>query len=294
MNEHEIQTDGTATAPPPVRSWPKITVVTPSFNQAGFIEQTLQSVLNQHYPNLEYYVVDGGSTDGTVEILRRYSERLTGWVSESDDGQSSAINKGFARSQGDVMTWLNSDDQLAEDALWIAGEIFATQPKVAWLTGKLANMSADGRMTTVCDHDLSASFLIRRGWHHAKMFGFLQQEGTFWRRELWDEAGGYVDTQRHYSLDFELWKRFSQHAELVTVPTVLGKFRLQPGQKSQNVAGYLREIGVNPRRPKLPYSLRKLTSICLSRLGLAARLHYQAQRGGWALLSPRVFRGGVR
>ena len=190
-----------------VQRWPKITVVTPSFNQGGFIEQTLRSVLDQHYPNLEYYVIDGGSTDGTVEILRRYGDKLTGWVSEADGGQSHAINKGFASSQGDVMTWLNSDDQLAEDSLWIAGEIFATQPEVAWLTGKLANMSADGRMTTICDHDLSASFLIRRGWHHSKMFGFLQQEGTFWRRELWEQAGGNVDIERHYSLDFDLWRQ---------------------------------------------------------------------------------------
>ena len=109
---------------------PRISVVTPSFNQGAFLEETLRSVLDQGYPNLEYFVIDGGSTDASVDIIRNYASRLTYWVSESDQGQYDAINKGFARSMGEIMAWLNSDDKYLPWTFSIAGEISATRPEV--------------------------------------------------------------------------------------------------------------------------------------------------------------------
>ena len=113
---------------------PRISIVTPSFNQAPYLEATLKSVLDQNYPNLEYFVIDGGSTDGSLDILRRYADRLTGWVSEPDHGQMHAINKGFSHATGEIMAWLNSDDMLCPWALQTVGHIFKDLPAVQWLT----------------------------------------------------------------------------------------------------------------------------------------------------------------
>jgi len=109
---------------------PKISVVTPSFNQGQYLEETIRSVLDQGYPNLEYFVMDGGSTDDSVEIIRKYADRLTGWVSEPDGGQMHAINKGFARATGDIMAWLNSDDKYCPWTFNVIGRIFAGLPEV--------------------------------------------------------------------------------------------------------------------------------------------------------------------
>src|SRR5712664_2616221 len=111
---------------------PRISIVTPSFNQASYLEAALKSVLDQNYPNLEYIVVDGGSTDGSVEIIQRYADRLTYWVSQPDRGQMDALNKGFRRTTGEIMAWLNSDDMLCSWALQTVGHIFQDLPAVQW------------------------------------------------------------------------------------------------------------------------------------------------------------------
>src|SRR5712672_634542 len=112
---------------------PKISLVTPSFNQGSFLEETIRSVLDQNYPNLEYVVIDGGSTDGSVEIIKKYERRLTWWISAPDGGQYEAINKGFARTTGEIMAWLNADDKYLPWTLSVVGDLMSTLPQVEWL-----------------------------------------------------------------------------------------------------------------------------------------------------------------
>src|SRR5436190_1293824 len=169
---------------------PKISIVTPSFNQAEFLEETMLSVLDQDYPNLEYIVIDGGSTDGSVEIIKKYADRLAYWVSESDQGQSEAINKGFARATGDVLAWLNSDDAYYPGS-------------VAYIANHFQNNPADDLIYGVHNDVNERGEVIRKGmWFPfaAQVFqvGFaICQPTSFWRRKVWDTCGP-LDTSLHY------------------------------------------------------------------------------------------------
>ncbi|MDR3400928.1 MAG: glycosyltransferase family 2 protein [Chthoniobacter sp.] len=224
-----------------------ISIVTPSFNQGHFLEETVVSVLDQNYPDLEYVVIDGGSTDNSPEVLRRYKDRLAHWCSEPDGGQYHAINKGFAQTKGEVMGWLNSDDKHTPWALSIVGEIFETFPEVEWLTtqyplrwdkwGRAVRCSRrDGFSRAAC---LAGENLPTGAWYAP---GWLQQESTFWRRSLWERAGGKIDTQWKIAADFELWLRFFQHAELYAVDTPLAGFRQHGDQKTNQLKNeYQRE-----------------------------------------------------
>jgi len=215
---------------------PRISIVTPSFNQAEFLETTLRSVLDQGYSNLEYVVVDGGSTDGSREILERYSDRLSWWVSEPDGGHGNAINKGFARTTGEVMGWINSDDVLLPGSLALAAAAFRADPEVEWLTSTVTVLNPEGSIVDSWGH-------LR--WTRRRFFElshrWIQQESTLWRRSLWDRAGGYVD-EKLVACDFELWARFFRHARLFHTRGSIGAFRFQPAQKTRNVMNrYLAE-----------------------------------------------------
>lgn len=215
----------------------KISIVTPSFNQAAFLEDAMRSVLDQRDAELEYFVMDGGSTDGSAEIIRRHADRLAGWASERDSGQYDAINRGFARSTGEVMGWLNSDDMLAPWALSVVAEIFETLPQVEWITS-LAQLRWDARGRAVrCLPQRGFSrvgFLAGENLPRSGAFstGWIQQESTFWRRSLWERAGGRVGAEFALAGDFELWARFWKHAELHGVETPLGGFRFHGDQKT--------------------------------------------------------------
>jgi glycosyltransferase involved in cell wall biosynthesis len=226
-----------------IESWPRITVVTPSFNQAEFVEATVRSVLLQGYPNLEYIIMDGGSSDGTVEIIRKYEPWLSYWRSERDGGQYDAINKGFNRSNGEIMAWLNSDDMYTLNCFWVVGSVFRTfGRKVNWITGVPVLWDSEGRLCRVDGLYKYCRRLIERGLYEGRALGWVQQESTFWRRELWDMAGGRLDINWKLAADFELWLRFSKFAELYSVRGLIGGFRRYENQKTSSKTGYYGEV----------------------------------------------------
>ena len=217
--------------------YPKITVVTTNLNQGNFLELTIQSVINQGYPNLEYIIIDGKSTDQSVEIIKKYETYLTYWESSKDEGMYHAINKGFGLSTGQIMTYLNSDDLLAPRSLFTIAQIFTDNETISWVNGFQNIIDELGRYILV------GSIPAWSKYHYLlKQFKFIQQEGCFWRRDLWDKAGGYINTNYLYASDLELWSRFFVFQKLYYVPTILGSFRRRKGQKSEvYIAKYLEE-----------------------------------------------------
>jgi hypothetical protein len=217
---------------------PRISIVTPSFNQGRFLEETILSVLGQNYPDLEYVVMDGGSTDGSADIIRKYADRLTYWTSGKDGGHYHAISQGFSRTTGEIMAWINSDDKYMPWTFSVVAEIFAAFPQVQWLTTAYP-MHWDGRGRAVtCFYaggysrntflkgaNLPAGSLHVGSW--------IQQESTFWRRSLWDKAGGYLDNSS-IAGDFELWARFFSHTPLHAATVPLSGFRSHGDQISVN------------------------------------------------------------
>jgi glycosyltransferase involved in cell wall biosynthesis len=194
--------------------------VTPVFNSAKYIEQSILSVLAQHYPNLDYFIVDGGSTDGTLDIIRKYESQITGWLSEPDNGMYDALNKGFARTSGEIMGWISATDMLQPAGLLAVGGIFRDLPEVEWITGTPTWFNEEGeQIGTGAPHHWSRYRFL------AGANRYIQQESTFWRRSLWDRAGARVDSSRRNAADFELWLRFFRHARLYPAEALIGGFR---------------------------------------------------------------------
>jgi glycosyltransferase involved in cell wall biosynthesis len=210
----------------------KISIVTPSFNQNRYLGRAMRSVLEQEVADLEYMVVDGGSTDGSVETIRRQADRLAWWTSRPDRGYADALNEGFARSSGEIMGWLNSDDMLTPWALRAAESVFRALPDAEWITTLYPLVMDEEGMVIAARHgegyNAEAFYRARNaplvpGFYSA----VIQQESTFWRRSLWERAGGRMDDGLRRAADFELWARFFRHAELLAVAVPLGCFRFQ-------------------------------------------------------------------
>jgi glycosyltransferase involved in cell wall biosynthesis len=227
------------------RPWPRISIVTPSYNQGQYIEQTLLSVINQDYPNVEHIVMDGGSKDATVAVLEKYSPFLSFWVSEKDGGQSNAINKGFARATGEIVTWLNSDDLLAPGALAAMAMAFDTSG--ADMVAGICQLHRDGEifgqhLTSCADGPLPLAELLDLENHWMAGQFFFQPE-VFFKRDLLLKAGGKVNEDAHWSMDFELWVRFAQAgATLKVIGRPIVQFRVHDEQKTQDVAGFKHEL----------------------------------------------------
>jgi glycosyltransferase involved in cell wall biosynthesis len=209
---------------------PKISLVTPSFNQGRYLAHCMESILNQKYPALEYFVLDGGSTDGSVEVIRRYADRLTDWRSHPDGGQLNALQEGFSRSTGEIMGWLNSDDMIMPWTLRLVADIFLELPQVDWITTRFPLIMDSRGIVVKC---------WKIGGFHARAFyrgmnapldrnfhsTFIQQESTFWRRSLWEKAGARIDCSIRVVGDFELWSRVFKHTEILVGNAPIGCVR---------------------------------------------------------------------
>ncbi len=212
-------------------SWPMISVVTPSYNQAEFLEETILSVLNQNYPNLEYIIIDGGSTDGSVDIIKKYEKYIACWVSRKDNGQADAINKGFKMAKGDIFAWLNADDVYLPDVMSQVAEFFKTHSYAGMCYGKayLTNEAGDviGKYPT-------EPFLYKG----LAQFNFIAQPSAFFRRDVYSVSGG-LDLDLNYSMDYDLWIRIAGRCKVQYLPVFISTYRLHAGSKTVSDSGAL-------------------------------------------------------
>jgi len=205
--------------------FPLVSIVTPSFNQATFLEKTIQSVLSQDYPNLEYWVIDGGSTDGSVSIIRGYADRLSGWLSEPDQGQGDAINKGFRRCQGEIVAWLNSDDIYRPRAIRRAVEVLQAHPEVGLVYSDVDSIDARGEV-------FNRMTYAQWGMEDLMAFHMLGQVSVIFRLSILERAG-LLDLSYHFLLDHHLWLRIALETRLKYVPgEVWAAARMHPGAKN--------------------------------------------------------------
>ena len=234
----------------PGHDWPRISVITVSYNQGAYLEQCLRSVLDQHYPNLEYIVVDACSTDGSIDILRHYESRFSHLTIEPDDGQSDGLNKGFRLATGDILTWVNSDDMLAPLALKRAA--IAMAESGADIVAGTCTRIADTDARPLYRHhsalptarriplDLSGPLNWCDSWEQGDYF---YQPEVFFTRDIWQRAGGYLKPHLCWAMDWELWLRFAlARATVIRIPDVLGISRAHDAQKTTADEMYLWQI----------------------------------------------------
>jgi len=247
---------------PEGKPWPKISIVTPSYNMEGFIEDTILSVIGQGYPNLEYIIIDGGSKDNTVNIIKKYEKWISYWVSEPDNGMYDAIQKGFEKSTGEIMAWLNADDKFHPNAFFSMGTIFSSMEDVDWVLGRPSFYNDEGTIVDVVD---------LRKWskynYYLGDFKWIQQESVCWRRKLWLKAGAKLNTKIKYAGDYELWRRFFKFAKLYSAATVFAGFRFRTKDQLSldNMDAYVYEVEQIANADKLPredlYAMKKIRFI---------------------------------
>lgn len=205
-------------------SLPRITVVTPSYNQGAYLEQTITSVLGQGYENLEYIVMDGGSTDNSVEIIQRYADRITYWQSERDTGQAQALNRGFARATGDILCWLNSDDFYLPGVLHeIARTVDDTDGLIYGDCLSFAEVGTRARVNRPPAHDLE--------W--LKLVDYIVQPSSFWKRSVWEKVG-VLNEELHYAFDWDWFLRASEVAKVRKVNRIFSAYRFHDAHKSSH------------------------------------------------------------
>jgi GT2 family glycosyltransferase len=211
-----------------------VSIVTPSFNQAAFLEQTLRSVLEQDYSPLEYIVMDGGSTDGSLDIIKRYAQRLAWWASEKDSGQAEAINKGMRRAHGEIVAWVNSDDTLLPGAISAAVNAFVRHPDAVLVYGDAQAVDGQDRLLNVLHYpQLSLEDLL--------CYAIIGQPAVFMRRSAFEAAGG-LDTSYHFMLDHQLWIKLARQGKIVHVDQAWASMRYHAQAKNRAQAtGFARE-----------------------------------------------------
>jgi glycosyltransferase involved in cell wall biosynthesis len=204
---------------------PTVTIVTPSYNQVRFLPATIESVLRQDYPSIEYLIIDGGSTDGSPEVIRSYAEKLAYWVSERDRGQTDAINKGFFHAKGDILAWLNSDDTLEPHAVREAVEFLSVYPEAGMVYGDANFIDEDGNVIGRFPARQTDYRRLRQGYVH------IPQQASFFRADLWRRVGP-LDPTFYFAMDYDLWVRLAALAPLAYRPGIWANFRLHSAGKT--------------------------------------------------------------
>lgn len=213
---------------------PKISVITPSYNQGIYLERTILSILNQNYPNLEYIIIDGGSTDDSVEIIKRYEHHLTYWVSESDEGQTDALNKGFFKATGDILCWLCADDLYEPWTLSEVSQFFQKNPKIHFIYGDALWIDPEDKFIRYQKEVSFNQFILLYGHN------FIPQPSCFWRADIHRNIGE-LDQSFDVMMDADLWLRFSKSIHLYHSPQILSRIRMHPEQKTQRLRSRGRE-----------------------------------------------------
>jgi glycosyltransferase involved in cell wall biosynthesis len=252
-------------------------VVTPSFNQGHFLEETIRSVLLQGYPNLEYIVIDGGSTDNSLDVIRHYEAHLAYWISESDRGQPEAINKGFVQSTGGIMAWLNSDDLYLPGALFEVAQQIVSHPENYWLVGRICMTDAEGETILMKEHNIfSGKRVFANGlkWAHP-----ISQPSVFWTRDFWQKLGP-LDESLRYAMDWKLWlTAFAQGCQPLWTGRELATYRLHPESKTVSEA-----IQMRLEAAGLLWKLGWMSGFCIAPLLDVIRI---LLRDSWLLLADR-------
>lgn len=224
-----------------------ISIITPTFNSEEYLEDCIKSIIAQTYVNYEHIIVDGGSTDNTIKIIKKYENQYpVCWISEKDNGMYDAIAKGFKMAKGDIFCWLNSDDMYMPWTLETVNRVMnrkVGEEKVQWCVGRDSRFTHDGINYIVSNRvRVFPRRLIEKGWMNGVKLGCLQQESSFWTRELYESVGG-IDVNYKLAGDFHLWKKFAKKEKLYSLNSVLAGFRIHTGQKSGDVKAYLAETG---------------------------------------------------
>jgi glycosyltransferase involved in cell wall biosynthesis len=209
-------------------SLPRLSIVIPTYQQGGYIERTLQSIISQNYPQLQLIVIDGGSTDQTGEIIERYRQHISIYISEKDDGQSDAIRKGFDLACGDLITWMNSDDTYTEGALLAVGQFFVSNPSVRF---------AYGNRDVINENDQIIGRRRQPDFHPRVMrycHMIVPQVSAFWQRSLYQESGG-IDASLRFCMDFDLFVKMALISPPAHLPIILGNFRIHSDSKTSNL-----------------------------------------------------------
>lgn len=211
--------------------YPKISLITPSYNQANYIKKTIDSVLSQKYPNLEYIVMDGGSTDGTIEILKKYGKKIK-WISKKDNGQSDAINRGVQYLTGEFIGYLNSDDYLLENSLFKIAKFFTKNKNAFWTTGKCEIVDENNReVRRLITYYKNIYLKYFRSEKLLYVINYISQPATFWRKELFKKIG-YFDEKLNYSMDYDFWIRIAKKYKLYFIDEYLAAYRVHNKSKA--------------------------------------------------------------
>lgn len=258
---------------------PSISIVTCSFQQERYLEQAMRSVLGQDHPALEYIVIDGGSTDGSAEIIKRYQSALAYWVSEPDRGQTDALIKGFARASGDICGWLCSDDLLLSGALRSVAEFFRAHPEAMAVYGDALWIDAEGRLLRPKKEMGFNRFVLL--YDH----NYIPQPSMFWRRSLYDAVSG-LDPRFDLAMDADLWERFSARTRIAHIPRYLSCMRFYPQQKTRSRKADGRREDSTIRQRGDPLATRAFPQTVLRMMARCLRVSAKALAGGYTARVP--------